>query len=124
MDEQCFCQFYSTVFRYLRHLNVIKEDYASDVGLAKFKQYDYNHNETIEYDEFESMLQNDVHSRLWMETLGFSPETPPELKEKILNQEIAKDKDEFMAVEEEGDQFLAVNAWTKVSDQMNPLAPG
>jgi echinoderm microtubule-associated protein-like 5 len=91
------------------------------VGEAKFKQYDYNHNEKIDYDEFESMLQNDYHCRIWMETLGFAAETPPEIKEKVLNQEIAKEVDELKVIEEEGDQFLAVNAWTKVAEQMSPL---
>ena len=50
MDVSCFCQFYSTVFRYLRELSLLTEDYSSDVGEAKFKQYDYNHNGSIEFD--------------------------------------------------------------------------
>jgi len=52
MDVQCFCQFYSTVFRYLKELNLIKDEYSAEVGEAKFRQYDYNKNESIEFDEF------------------------------------------------------------------------
>ncbi len=41
-------------------------------GQRKFKQYDYNKNGSISIDEFRSMLLNDYHCRLWMETLGFA----------------------------------------------------
>ena len=70
------------------------------------------------------MLQNDFHCRTWMEALGFAPLQPQPAKEKVLNQEIAREADEFQLAEEQGDQFLAVNAWTKVSEQMNPYPPG
>ena len=78
MDENCFCQFYSTVFRYLQHLELIKESYSDEVGKGKFQQYDYNHNDKIDFTEFESMLKNDYHSSLWMQTLGFAAQPPPE----------------------------------------------
>lgn len=32
------------------------------------------------------MLKNDFHLRLWMETLGFAKEQPPEIKERVENQ--------------------------------------
>ena len=70
------------------------------------------------------MLENDFHARTWMEVLGFAPLKVREQKEKVLNQEIAKEPDEFQLTEDAGDQFLAVNAWTKVSEQMNPYPPG
>lgn len=72
MDEYCFNLLFGTVFRYLKYLNLIEEPFSQDVSTAKFKQYDYNKNGTIGFDEFESMLQNDFHCRLWMETLGFA----------------------------------------------------
>ena len=50
MDVDCFGQFYSTIFRYLKELCLIKDEYSPDIGEAKFKQYDYNHNGSIEYD--------------------------------------------------------------------------
>ena len=74
MDIDCFVQFYSTVFLYLKELDLIQEGYSTEVGKAKFKQYDYNHNGSINFDEFELMLENDFHCRTWMETLGFAPE--------------------------------------------------
>lgn len=76
MDEECFTQFYGTIFKYLKSLNLIREEYTPEVGNAKFKQYDYNHNEKISFDEFQSMLKNDYHCKLWMETLGFAAESP------------------------------------------------
>jgi hypothetical protein len=102
-------------------LNLIEDSYSSDVSAAKFKQYDYNKNGTIGFDEFESMLQNDFHCRLWMETLGFAQEQPKEVKEKVENHEI-ENSDEFGVVEEKGEQFMATNAWMKVCEQMCPLA--
>lgn len=89
------------------------------MGKGKFQQYDYNHNDKISFDEFESMLQNDCHCRLWMQTLGFASQPPPEPTERVLNQELPP-SDEFQMVEEEGEQFQATNAWTKVCDQMCP----
>lgn len=76
MTEESFNQLFSTVFRYLKSLDIIKEDYTPETGSAKFKKYDYNKNQTISFDEFESMVQNDYHLRLWMETLGFAKEMP------------------------------------------------
>ena len=80
MDADCFGQFYSTIFRYLKELSLINEEYTPDTGDAKFKQYDYNKNGAIDYDEFESMLQNDFHCRTWMQALGFAPASPKEVK--------------------------------------------
>lgn len=64
------------------------------------------------------MLQNDFHCSLWMETLGFANERPKERVEKPMNEEVASD--EFAAKEDEGEQFMAVNAWKKVCEQMAP----
>lgn len=50
MDEGSFDQFFGTVFRYLKFLDIIKEEFSSEVAAAKFKQYDYNKNGTISFD--------------------------------------------------------------------------
>lgn len=119
MTEESFNLLFGTVFKYLKSLDLTREDYTSEVGSAKFRKYDYNKNNSISFDEFESMIQNDFHLRLWMETLGFAKEQPQEAKEKVENHEI---KNEDFAVEaDEGDQFMATNAWTKVCDQMCPI---
>lgn len=119
MTEDSFNLLFGTVFKYLKSLDLTREDYSSEVGSAKFRKYDYNKNNSISFDEFESMIQNDFHLRLWMETLGFAKEQPQEVKEKVENHEI---KNEDFAVEaDEGDQFMATNAWTKVCDQMCPI---
>jgi hypothetical protein len=74
MDEGSFDTFFSTVFNYLNFMSLIKESYNSEIGAKKFKQYDYNKNNTIGLDEFRSLLSNDFHCSLWMQTLGFAAE--------------------------------------------------
>lgn len=86
MTEDSFNMLFGTVFKYLKFLDVITEDYSPEVGIAKFKKYDFNKNGSISFDQFELMLKNDFHLRLWMETLGFAKEQPPEIKERVENQ--------------------------------------
>jgi hypothetical protein len=50
MTEESFGLLFGTVFRYLKFLNLIKEDYENDIGNAKFKKYDYNKNDSISFD--------------------------------------------------------------------------
>ena len=50
MDIDCFVQFYSTIYLYLKELDLIQEGCSTEVGKAKFKQYDYNHNGSINFD--------------------------------------------------------------------------
>ena len=56
MDEISFDQFFGTIFRYLKFLNLIPDDFTTEVGTAKFKQYDYNKNGTISFDEFDNVV--------------------------------------------------------------------
>ena len=122
MDEHSFGLLFATVFKYLKFLDIIQEEYNPEIGAAKFKQYDYNKNGTIGFDEFESMLQNDFHCRQWMQALGFAKEEKEAVKDRVVNQEIAREEEGGFGMEvEEGDQFLAVNAWTKVAEHMAPI---
>lgn len=68
-------------------MNKIQEEYTSEIGQKKFKQYDYNNSGGIGLDEFKSMLQKDYHCRKWMEVMGFSEAIieEEEYKEKPLN---------------------------------------
>lgn len=91
MTEDSFNLLFGTVFKYLKSLDLIREDYNNEIGSGKFKKYDYNKNNSISFDEFESMIQNDFHLKLWMETLGFAKEQPEEVKEKVENHEIKND---------------------------------
>lgn len=50
MDEDSFTQFFGTVYRYLKFLDLIKETYSADVGAAKFKKYDFNQNKSISFE--------------------------------------------------------------------------
>lgn len=52
MTEQSFNQLFGTVFRYLKLLNIIEDEYNPEIGTAKFKKYDFNHNESISFDQF------------------------------------------------------------------------
>ena len=72
MNEDSFKSFFQTVFNYLHFMELINEPYNEKIGQNKFKQYDYNHNQSIDLDEFRSLLQNDYHCALWMQTLGFA----------------------------------------------------
>ena len=74
MNRGSFKNFFASVFNYLKFMDLIKDDYDDKIGEQKFKQYDYNKNESIGLDEFRSLLENDYHSRLWMQTLGFAAE--------------------------------------------------
>lgn len=38
---------YGTVFRYLKFLDKIKEDYEPEIAAKKFTQYDFNGNKKI-----------------------------------------------------------------------------
>lgn len=80
LDQHSFEQLYGTVFRYLKFLDLIKEDYDHDTGLKKFNQYDYNQNSKINLKEFQSMLQSDFYCKIWMQQLGFAEEVPFEEK--------------------------------------------
>ena len=88
MDDNSFYALYGTIFRYLKFLNIIQEDYTPELGEKKFKKYDFNANGSIGFDEFQSMLKNDYHCRQWMENLGFAAESEKELEDKPLNHEI------------------------------------
>ncbi|EFX61250.1 hypothetical protein DAPPUDRAFT_274315 [Daphnia pulex] len=50
MTEESFNLLFGTVYRYLKSLNLIKEEYDSEIGLAKFKKYDFNANGSISYE--------------------------------------------------------------------------
>ena len=50
MDEKSFKSFFSTVFNYLKFMDLIKEKYSDEIGDQKFRQYDYNKNGMIELD--------------------------------------------------------------------------
>ena len=49
LDESTFDTIYETVFKYLKFVNLINEDYTPEIGQKKFKQYDYNKNTTISF---------------------------------------------------------------------------
>ena len=66
MDQASFDMLFSTVYKYLKFLDKIQEDYKTEIGEKKFIQYDYNKNGSIQFDEFKSMLKNDYHCRMWM----------------------------------------------------------
>lgn len=53
-------------------MDLIQEKYNEKIGEQKFKQYDYNKNGTMSLDEFRSLLENDYHCSLWMQTFGFA----------------------------------------------------
>ena len=72
-------------------MDLIQETYSQKVGEQKFKQYDFNKNGTMSLEEFRSLLNNDYHCSLWMQTLGFAAQRPIERKEKPLNHEIKED---------------------------------
>ena len=76
LDQNSFDSLFNSVFSYLKFLNKIQEEYSNEIGEKKFIQYDYNKNGGISFDEFKSMLKNDYHCRLWMESLGFAEENP------------------------------------------------
>lgn len=73
------------MFRYLKEIGKIQDEYSEEIGKKKFEQYDYNKNGKIGYDEFKSMLSNDYYCRMWMEVLGFAEEKPQDRIEKPLN---------------------------------------
>jgi Ca2+-binding EF-hand superfamily protein len=50
MTEDSFGQLFGTVFRYLKSLDIIKEEYSPEIGSAKFRKYDYNKNDSISFD--------------------------------------------------------------------------
>lgn len=50
MTEDSFNMLFGTVFKYLKFLDVITEDYSPEVGIAKFKKYDFNKNGSISFD--------------------------------------------------------------------------
>ena len=92
-------------------MDLIKQEYDDKIGEQKFKQYDYNKNESIGLDEFRSLLVNDYHCSLWMQTLGFAAEKEVERKEKPVNHEAAAEKDEFVEEDETGDQANSTPSW-------------
>lgn len=42
------------------------------MGVDKFKQYDYDKNGSLGFEEFKIILKNDFYCRKWMEALGFA----------------------------------------------------
>ncbi len=109
MDQKSFKNFFTTVFNYLKYMDLIQKEYEEKIGEQKFKQYDYNKNGTIGLDQFRSLLENDCQCSLWMQTLGFAAEKELEYKEKPVNHEIQDE--EFAENDEAGDQAGSTPSW-------------
>lgn len=50
MTEESFNLLFGTVYRYLKFLNIIQDEYTPEIGSAKFKKYDYNNNNSMSFD--------------------------------------------------------------------------
>ena len=112
---------YKTIFSYLKDMNIITEEYSDSVGESKFRQYDYNKNEALEFKEFSDMLKNDVHCRKWMVVLGFKEED--QFEERVEKPDSDPNEittDEFAENVNEGDQAGSTPSWIKTIEKMAP----